>query len=106
MDKINVCQCASIQAICTIHKSDKQRKLEMHRERQENALSDNFQVDKQLIQEFFSISGAKESPLSREEFANIFYRIYKEAYKYCDATLEVFEDLKKYPQNKINRGSK
>ena len=42
----------------------------------------------------------REAPLGREEFANIFYRIYKEAYKYCDATLEVFEDLKKYPHNK------
>ena len=31
-----MCQCASIQAICTIHKSDKKRKLEMHRERRNN----------------------------------------------------------------------
>ena len=35
--KINMCLCASIQTICPIHKSDKKRKLEMHREREKNA---------------------------------------------------------------------
>ena len=41
--------------------------------------------------------------LTQEEFTSIYFHIYKEAFKYDDETLEVFEDLKQYPKNKINR---
>jgi len=37
---------------------------------------------------------------SKADFTRIFYRIYKEAFKYDPKTLEVFNDLEKYPHNK------
>tara|TARA_B100000214_G_C23909674_1_gene600656 strand:- start:553 stop:702 length:150 start_codon:yes stop_codon:yes gene_type:complete len=38
--------------------------------------------------------------LSKKEFADKYYYIYKEAFKYDKATLNIFNDLLKYPKNK------
>ena len=42
-----------------------------------------------------------DGALSRGEFTQKYYRIYKEAYKYDDETLEVFHKLARYPESDL-----